>query len=192
MQRQKLTQLRGEVWSALALYGFGCASIGFLLAIPRDNPQLLLGGLVSLGISAFAGAIAAQGAKVPSFIVGAIGAYVLAGTLGWAISMIGPRGCAAVSTIALIWGSAWLVTQVEEENAFLLLAVLMVLAIVGGASNSGILTVGILFTFATCTSSAIGEHFADQLRSRSLFGLFSVIGGIGLLLGWLLRRNFWG
>jgi hypothetical protein len=194
MARANPPQIAPEAWTALLLYSSGHACIGYLLAIPIVPAQATILVYCTIGILtlAWAGAIAGTGAKRLSFLMAVVGAYLLAGGLGWAVSLIGFKGSGAMTLVVMIWGAAWVVARSEEEEAWMLMAVLVVLGLIAGATNSAILAAGILFTFVVCTSPAIGEQFGSQLSARSTFSLLVSAAGWGIALGWAIRRIFWG
>lgn len=194
MARANPPQIVPETWTALLLYLFGHACIGYLLAVPiaPEQSTILFGCTIGILTLAGAGAIASTGAKLLSFLIAVAGAYLLAGGLGWAVSLIGLNGSGAMTLVVLIWGAAWVVARSEEDEAWMLMAVLVLVGLIAGATNSAILTAGILFTFVVCTSPAIGELLGVELSARSTFSLLVSAAACGIALGWAIRRIFWG
>lgn len=194
MTRAKRPTVSAEAWTALLFYLLGYACIGFLFKVPADPalPTALMGVVAGMLILAWAGAEAATGAKTRSFLQALIGAYALAGALGWAVSLSGAAGGAATTIVALIWGVAWLMTQssqlASEEAPVLLMMVLIVIAIVAGATNSALLGAGIVFTFVACTSPTIGEQLGETTSPASAFSLLLTTAVLGFVLGWLVRQ----
>lgn len=192
MTRAKRPTVSTEAWTALMFYLMGYACIGFLFKVPADPafPTALMGMVAGIVILAWAGAEAAAGAKTRSFVQAIIGAYAVAGALGWAVSLAGTTGSAATTIVALIWGVAWLVTQAtqiaSEEAPVLLMIALILIAIVAGATNSALLGAGIVFTFVACTSPAIGEQLGETTRPGSAFSLLLTTAAFGFALGWLV------
>lgn len=193
MRKVRRTTVQTEAWIALLLYVLGHACIGFLLAMPTDTVQAARLMSVAIGeiLLAWAGADAGTGAKVRSFIISVVGAYAVAGALGWAVSFVGAKASAVTATVALIWGAAWMMAHIteahEEEASQWMMAALVLIAIIAGATNSVLVVCGIVFTFIACTSPALGEQFGQPIGSLSTFLTLLSSACIGLISGWLLR-----
>lgn len=189
MSRIKLAAPKADTWAALLLYLLGFFYLGVLLAMPSaPAPGIVpLGVVVGTIVLAWAGSDAGAGFRSRGFLVAALGAAILAGTLGWAASEA--RVVSSAVTGAFIWSIAWIVAVAEEE-AFLMAVALVIMAVIAGVINLAVLVIGVIFSFMTCTSPEVGERLGHFCSSTATFLILATIAGFGMGLGWIWQRVF--